>query len=82
MNTTMRGVDNLSRVINPYNMQHKGRKRYHKLAKLFIEMTVYNSLILWKKINNSNIDQLQFQQDVINSIIMFHMTKHQTHQTS
>ena len=48
-NVTMEGVDNLSRVINPYNMQCKGRKRYRKLAKLSIEIAVYNSFILWEK---------------------------------
>ena len=81
-NATMGGVDNLSRVIDPYNIQRKGRKWYRKLAKLFIEIAVYKSFILWKKINNPNIDKLQFRQDIINSIAMFHMTKHRTHQTS
>ena len=80
-NATMGGVDNLSMVTNPYNMQRKGRKWYRKLAELFMEISVYNSFILWKKINNPNIDQLQFRQDIINSIIIFHVTKHRTHQT-
>ena len=30
--------------------------------------------------NNPNIDQLQFRQDIINSFIMFHMTKYRTYQ--
>ena len=77
----MEGLDNISRVINPYNMQRKGRKWHRKLVELFIEIAVYNSFILWKKINNPNTDQLQFQQDIINNIIMFYMTKHRTHQT-
>ena len=34
-----------------------------------------------KKSAIQNIDQLQCRQDIINSIIMFNMTKHQTHQT-
>ena len=52
-----------------------------QISRTFCRIAVYNSFILWKKINNSNIDQLQFRQDVINSIIMLHMTKHRTHQT-
>ena len=59
-NVTMGCVDNLSRVINPYNMQCKGRKRYRKLAKLFIEIWYIIHLFCGKKISNSNIDQLQF----------------------
>ena len=34
-----------------------------------------------KKINNPNIYQLQFRQDIINDITMFHMTKHRTNHT-
>ena len=45
-NTTMGGVDNLSRVINPYKMQRKGRNWYRKLVELFIEIAVYNSFVL------------------------------------
>ena len=54
---TMGGVDNLSRIIDPYNIQRKGRKWYRKLAKLFIEIAVHKSFILWKKTNNPNIDK-------------------------
>ena len=80
-NATMGGVDNFSKVMNLYNMRCKGRKSCRKLVKLFIKIVVYNSFILWKRINDPNIDQLQFGQDIINSIIMFHMTKHRAHQT-
>ena len=48
-NARMGGVNNLSRVINPYNMQCKGRKWYRKLAEPFIKIVVYNPFILWKK---------------------------------
>ena len=68
-------VDNLSRVIDPYDMQRKEAKWWQKLAVFFIEIAVCNSFILWENINNTNIDQLQFQQDIISSTKMFHMTK-------
>lgn len=77
----MGGEEKLTRVINLYNMQRKGSKWHSKLAELSIDIAVYNPFILWKQINNPNIDQLQFQQDIINNVIMFHMTEHRTHQT-
>ena len=80
-NATMGGEENLTRVINSYNMQRKGSKWHSKLAEFSIDIAVYSSFILWKQINNSNIDQLQFQQDIINNVIMFCMAEHQTHQT-
>ena len=48
-NATMGGAYSLSRVINPYNMQLKGRKWYRKLAECFIEISVCNTFILWKR---------------------------------
>ena len=47
-NSTMGGVDTLSRVIVPYTCQRRGVKWYRKLAELFLEISVYNSFCIWQ----------------------------------
>lgn len=60
-NKTMGGVDLVSRVLIPYSSQRRGVKWYRKLAELFIDISVYNSFILWKKMNpQSKIDHLKY----------------------
>lgn len=69
----------LNRVITHVTCNAKGVKWRRKVTELFIEIAIHNSFILRKNINNINIDQLQFPKNIINSFIMFHMTRHQTH---
>ena len=71
-NATMGGVDNLSRVIDPYSCQRKSLKWYRKLAELFIDISVYNSYIVWKEINSSTETHLNFRQMIIKEIITWH----------
>ena len=75
----MGGVDTLSRVIYPYSIQRKGLKWYRKVAELFIDINIYNSFVLWKKINNVDGTHLGFRQKLINEIISFHSFGQQAH---
>ena len=71
-NATMGGVDTLSRVLNPYLIQHKGLKWYRKVAELFIDISIYNSFVLWKQLNNVDETHLGFRQKLIEEIITYH----------
>ena len=72
-NSTMGGVDTLSRVIVPYMCQRRGVKWYRKLAKLFLEICVYNSFCIWQKLNpDKSFDNLKFRKLLIEELIMYH----------
>ena len=71
-NATMGGMDNLSRVIDPYSCQRKSLKWYRKLAELFIDISVSNSYIVWKELNSSTETHLNFKQMIIKEIITWH----------
>ena len=73
----MGGVDLLSRVIVPYAIQLKGAKRwYRKIAELFIELSIYNAFILWKKLNNSTKTQLIFREEFIQEMFTLVVNLH------
>ena len=70
---TMGGVDLVSLVLIPYLSQRQGVKWYHKLAELYIDVAVYNSFIIYKKLMvGSKIDHFNFQKMLIEELIMFH----------
>ena len=70
---TMGGVDLVSLVLIPYPSQRRGVKWYHKLAELYIDVAVYNSFIIYKKLMvGSKIDHFNFQKMLIEELIMFH----------
>ena len=74
-NENMGGVDLLSRVTVPYSSQQKGgNKWYRKIAELFIELSVHNAFIVWKKLNNSTKTQLIFRDELIQEIITVHLS--------
>ena len=70
----MGGVDLVSRVIIPYNLQRWGVKWYRKMIELFIELSVYNSFIIFKKLNRENnaMTHLLFRQALNEELIRFH----------
>ena len=73
----MGGVDLLSRVIVPYPIQLKGANRwYRKIAELFIELSIYNAFILWKKLNNSTKTQLIFPEEFIQEMFALVVNLH------
>ena len=73
----MGGVDLLSRVIVPYPIQLKGANRwYRKIAELFIELSIYNAFILWKKLNNSTKTQLIFREEFIQEMFALVVNLH------
>ena len=71
----MAGVDLVSRVIIPYNSQRRGVKWYRKLAELFVETTVYNSFIVYKKLNpnDKSTTHLLFRQKLVEELVQFHL---------
>ena len=68
-NSTMGGVDTLSRVIYPYSIQLNGLKWYRKVAELFIDISVYNSLVIWQNLNGAVGTHLQFRKKLVDEII-------------
>ena len=71
-NQTMGGVDNLSRNLDPYSCQRKTLKWYRKLAELFIEISIYNSYVIWKELTTSHATHLSFRQMLVREIITAH----------
>ena len=73
-NTTMGGVDLLSRVVIPYSSQRRGVKWYRKLAELFLDISMYNSFLVYKKISVDDVidTHLKFKLDVIEELITRH----------
>ena len=59
-NLNMGGVDNLSQVIIPCNIQRKGgNKLYRKTGELFIEIAIYNAFVILQKSHQTT--QLKFR---------------------
>ena len=80
-NKSMGGVDNLSRCVIPYSVQRRGLKWYRKIAELFIEISVFNSFIVYKKSTVTKMSQLQYRQNLAKSIITQHLHGTRTFQT-
>ena len=61
-NVTMGGVDLVSRVLIPYSSQRHEVKWYRNIAELYLDISLYNSVILWKKMNpdKQNVDHLSY----------------------
>ena len=75
-NKSMGRVDTLSRVIKPYSIQKRGLKWYRKIGELFIDISMYNAFILWKKLNPTRKESnYQFRMALIKQIITFHMNQ-------
>ena len=71
-NSSMGGVDNLSRVLNPYSCQRKCLKWYRKLTELLFDICIYNSFIIYKQLNESKMTHLDFRLELVNEIITYH----------
>ena len=59
----MVGVNLVSQVSIPYSLQQGGVKCYRKIAEMYFGiLLVYNSFILWKKMNpdKQNVDHLNY----------------------
>ena len=50
-------------------------KWYRKIAELFIDISIYNSNMVRKKMNDSNASHLAFRQNLIKTIVMFHINQ-------
>ena len=81
-NSTMRGVDTLSRVIIPYTCQRRGVKWYRKSVESFLEICVCNSFCIWQKLNkDKSFCNLKFRKLLIEELIMYCSHDSHPHQT-
>lgn len=63
-------------MLVPYALACKGVKWYRKLVELFIDFSIYNSFINWKKLNKqSNLTNLKFRLQHLETIFMNHLTE-------
>ena len=65
----MDGVDNLSRVLDPYSCQRKLLKWYRKIAEGYLDVSIYNSFVVWRELNDSKDTHLNFSLKFITEII-------------
>ena len=74
-NVTVGSIDLVSRVLILYSSQRSGVKWYGKIAELYLDISEYNSFILWKKTNpdKRNVDHLSYRKLLIEEIVMFHL---------
>ena len=69
----MDGVNLLSRRLIPYSSQRRGVKWCRKIGEFFLDICVYNSFIVWLKLNPENeIHHLTYRRNIITEIISFH----------
>lgn len=82
-NKSMGGVDTLSRVLIPYSCQRKGVKWYRKLAELFLDICIYNSFCIWKKLNlnKGSTNHLDYRKLLIEEIVTHHSYGYGTKQS-
>ena len=79
----MGGEDLVSWVLIPYSSQRRGVKWYCKLDKLYIDIAVYNSFIIYKKLNGGGkIDHFNSRKMLIEKLIMFHASSGSSYSTS
>ena len=71
-NSSMGGVDNLSRILNPYSCQRICLKWYPKLTELFFDICIYNSFVIFKELNDTKMSNLDFRIELVNVIITYH----------
>ena len=73
-NVMVGSIDLVSRVMILYSSQRRGVKWYGKIAELYLDISEYNSFILWKKTNpdKRNVDHLSYRKLLIEEIVMFH----------
>nr|XP_022901407.1 piggyBac transposable element-derived protein 4-like [Onthophagus taurus] len=68
-NNTMGGIDRLDQHLHDYAITRKrGKKFYKKIFMHLLDLTVFNSFILYKK-NGGAIDNLQFRLQLVEQII-------------
>ena len=73
-NKTVGGVDLLSRVLIPYSTQQWGIKWYRKIGELMLDISVYNSFIVYQYLNPENRikDHLRYWIELIKEILTNH----------
>ena len=82
-NFTMGCIDLVSQVLILYSSQRRGVKCYRKIAELYLDILVYDSFILWKKMNpdKQNVDYFSYRKLLIEGIIMFPSFAGKSHST-
>ena len=72
----MGGVDKFDQFSNYYNFDHKSKyfRWYMKIFFHFIEISINNSYILYKKVINSKITNLKFRKQLSKELISDYLT--------
>ena len=72
----MEGVDKFDQFSNYYNFNHKSKyfRWYMKIFFHFIEISINNSYILYKKLINSKITNLKFRKQLSKELISDYLT--------
>ena len=80
-NVTMDSINLVVWVLLLYSSQQPGVKWYRKISESYLDISVYNSLVLQKKVSpdKENVDHLKHRKLLIKKIIMFHEFGDQGH---
>ena len=72
----MEGVDKFDQFSNYYNFNHKSKyfRWYMKIFFHFIEISINNSYILYKKVINSKTTNLKFRKQLSKELISDYLT--------
>lgn len=68
-NLNMGAVDRMDQLLQPYSATRKTMKWYRKLAIHFIQVSMLNAFVLYKRAKGGDKSYLQFQHDVVKSMI-------------
>jgi len=70
----MGGVDMMDRMISHYAHLFKNKKWYHRIFFHFLNVSIVNAWIIYKKKTNNNMSLLNFKAEVATSLIVFNKT--------
>lgn len=73
-NMFMGGVDMMDRMISHYAHLFKNKKWYHRIFFYFLNVSIVNAWIIYKKKTNNNMSLLNFKAEIATSLIAFNKT--------
>ena len=65
----MKGVDKSNQLISYYEINRKTYKWWKRIFYHLIDVTIVNSFIIYKKINNTSITQKNYRLEIVREII-------------
>jgi len=67
--TGMKGVDNMNQAIQYYKFHHRSYKWWEPIFYEFLEISINNAQIIYKKITNKNQDPQKFRENIIEGLL-------------